>query len=286
VPASSTGIDFERHGEGEPLLLVHGTGGSRQHWRPIVGRMVAERDVLLVDLPGHGQSALPPAGVEPTPPGYAPLLAGLLDELGLGSAHVAGNSVGGWTALELAKLGRARSVVALAPAGLWPKRSPWSSVTQLWVQNRLGRLTAPLVPRVMGSEVGRTLFLRGAVAKPRQVPPQDAIELATTFARTPGFDEHLAATRRTRFQGGQDIDVAVTIAWGEREHLIPGQARRREELPPHTRWVELPGCGHVPTWDDPDLVARTILEGTAEVGDPGLEPGTSSLSEKRSNRLS
>jgi pimeloyl-ACP methyl ester carboxylesterase len=278
MPTSATGIAFDRVGEGEPLLLLHGTGGARCHWRPVVDRLARARHVMVVDLPGHGESALPPDDVEPTPGGYAPLMARFLDELEVSSAHVAGNSVGGWTALELAKLGRARSVVAFAPAGLWAKRSPWSSVGQLWTQNRLGRLTAPLVPPVMGSELGRVLALRGTVGKPRRVPPDDAVELATAFARTPGFDPHLAATRRDRFRDGQDIHVPVTVAWGEREHLIPRKARRREELPPQTRFVDLPGCGHVPMWDDPDLVARTILEGTTEVGDPGLEPGTSSLS--------
>jgi len=59
--------------------------------------------------------------------------------------------------------------------------------------------------------------------------------------------------------------VPVTIAWGEKERLIPMKARMRDELPPHTRFVDLPGCGHLPMWDDPDLVARTILEGVVPV---------------------
>ena len=281
MPATSPGIDFERRGDGAPLLLLHGTGGSRSVWRPVVDGLADRRELLLVDLPGHGRSAPPPSGVPHSPLGYAPLLARLLDELDLASAHVAGNSVGGWTALELAKLGRARSVVAFGPAGLWPKRSPWSSIAQLWAQHQLGRLTAPAVPPVMRSPVGRTLFLGGTVAKPRRVPPEDAIELATTFARTPAFTEHLNATRRERFRDGQEIRVPVTVAWSERERLIPRKGRGRDELPAHTRWIHLPGCGHIPMWDDPDLVARTILEGTEEVGGAGLEPGTSSLSERR-----
>jgi pimeloyl-ACP methyl ester carboxylesterase len=58
----------------------------------------------------------------------------------------------------------------------------------------------------------------------------------------------------------------VTVAWGERERWIPAKARRRDELPGQTRWVELSGCGHLPMWDDPDLIARTILEGTSQPG--------------------
>jgi pimeloyl-ACP methyl ester carboxylesterase len=258
--AQAVGVAFERHGAGEPLLLIHGTGGSRSHWRPIVDLLAPNRELLLVDLPGHGESAPPPPGTPHTPIGYARVLALLLDELEIESVHAGGNSVGGWTALELAKLGRARSVVALAPAGLWAKRDPWRCVAQLWLQHKLGRVFAPLVPPLMRSRLGRTLLLSGTVAKPGQVPADAAIELVTTYAATSTFDAHLAGTRRERFRDGQGIQVPVTVAWGERERLIPRSARRRHELPAHTRFLELPECGHIPMWDDPGLVARIMLE--------------------------
>jgi len=264
----ASGVAFERRGAGEPLLLIHGTGGSRAHWTPVVDLLAAERELVLVDLPGHGESDPPPEGIPHTPIGYARLLAELLDELGLDTAHVAGNSVGGWSALELAKLGRARSVAAIAPAGLWAKRDPWRCSLQLSSQYRLGRLFAPLVPSLMRSDRGRTLLLRGTTAKPRQVPAEAAIEMATTYARTPSFRAHLAATRRERFRDGQDIDVPVVIAWGDKDRLIPAKARRRNELPPHARFITLPGCGHSPMWDAPELVARTILEGAAHTQHP------------------
>jgi pimeloyl-ACP methyl ester carboxylesterase len=257
----AVGVAFDRCGTGEPLVLIHGTGGSRSHWRPLVDLLAPHRELLLVDLPGHGESEPPPAGVPHTPIGYARVLAQLLDVLAIESAHAAGNSVGAWTALELAKLGRARSVVAIAPAGLWAKRDPWRCTLQLWSQHRLGRLFAPLVPRIMATGLGRTMLLKGTLAKPRRIPPDAAIEMATTYARTATFDTHLAATRRERFRDGHDIDVPVTVAWGDHERLIPAKARRRDELPTHTRFVTLPHCGHTPMWDDPQLVARTILEG-------------------------
>jgi pimeloyl-ACP methyl ester carboxylesterase len=259
----ATGIAFERRGTGEPLLLVHGTGGSRAHWNPVVELLEAHRELLLVDLPGHGESDSPPAGTPHTPIGYAARLAVLLDELGIDSAHAAGNSVGGWTALELAKLGRARSVVAIAPAGLWPKRDPWRCSAQLWTQHKLGRIFRRVTPTLMRSDLGRTMLMRGTVAKPRQMPAEAAIEMAETYARTPTFDEHLSATRRERFKDGHGIDVPVTVAWGDKERLIPAKARLRNELPARTRYVTLANCGHSPMWDDPELVARTILEGSA-----------------------
>jgi pimeloyl-ACP methyl ester carboxylesterase len=261
MKSESGGIAYERIGAGEPLLLLHGTGGSRAHWKPLVDLLSPRRELLLVDLPGHGESDLPPEGVPPTPIGYAQLLAGLLDELGIDRVDAAGNSVGGWTALELAKLGRARAVVAINPAGLWQGRAPRSSMAQLKSQYRMGRAFAPLTPRLLRSSAGRTALLKGTMAKPQQVPPEEAIELTRTFNRTPGFKEHLAAVRDARFEGGGAIDVPVTVAWGEKDRLIPAKARRRDELPEHAQIVDLPDCGHVPMWDDPELVARTILDG-------------------------
>lgn len=261
------GIAVEQLGTGQPLLLIHGTGGTHHHWRPLVDHLRGERTLFLVDLPGHGKSPSPLPGLPHNPIGYARALATMLDELDLERVHCAGNSVGGWTALELAKLGRANSVVAIAPAGLWPKRDPWRCTLQLWAQYELGRVFAPLTRSAMRNEAGRSILLRGTVAKPRQMPADAAVEMAAEFARTPDFRAHLASTRRARFAGGRDLNLPITIAWGEKERLIPRKARRMDELPDQTRVVILPGCGHSPMWDDPELVSATVLSG--EVGKEG-----------------
>ena len=65
------------------------------------------------------------------------------------------------------------------------------------------------------------------------MPAEAAIEIASAYAATPTFDAHLAATRKTRFRDGRDIAVPVTVAWGEKEKLIPAKARLGDELPAH-----------------------------------------------------
>ena len=130
----------------------------------------------------------------------------------------------------------------------------------------------------MRSDLGRTLLLRNTMARPGQIPADAAIEMATTFAQTPTFDAHLAATRRERFRDGAAIDVPVTVAWGDKERLIPAKARRRDQLPEHTRFVTLRGCGHTPMWDDPQLVARTILDGGRPTASPAKRATTPSTS--------
>jgi pimeloyl-ACP methyl ester carboxylesterase len=258
----AAGIAYERAGSGEPLLVLHGTGGSRRHWDPVQAKLAAHHDLIAVDLPGHGESDPPLDDGDHTPLGYAAALTALLDELGVDAPHIAGDSAGGWTALEMAKLGRARSVVAIAPAGLWRRRDPWRSSLRLWGMYRLGRLTAPLTRRALRSEAGRVRLLRGTVAKPLNLSEEEARGLIETYNSTPTFTRHLAQTRRARFRDGADIQVPVTVAWGEDEHLIPPRARRTDELPSHAKTVTLSGCGHIPFWDDPDQVAGMILETT------------------------
>ena len=264
----AAGIAYERVGEGEPLLLLHGTGGSRRHWAPVRPRLAERHELLAVDLPGHGDSDPPPDDGDHTPVGYAATLARFLDEIGIGAVHIAGDSVGGWTALEMAKLGRARSVVAIAPAGLWRRRDPWRCSLKLWGMYRLGRALGPLTERALRSEAGRTRLLRDTVAKPLNLSAEEARDLIETYNGTPSFTKHLAQTRRARFRDGTTIRMPVTVAWGDEERLIPAKARRQDELPPDTKTVTLSGCGHVPFWDDPEQLARVILETTSIAAAP------------------
>jgi pimeloyl-ACP methyl ester carboxylesterase len=256
----TNGIALECRGRGEPLLLIHGTGGARFHWDPVAARLAESKRLLLVDLPGHGRSEPLRQGLPRTPEGYAAVLAETLTELGVQTVDICGHSAGAWTALELAKLGRARSVVAIAPAGMWPKRDPWSHLIGLAAQHVLGRAFAPLTPRLLRSRRMRTIVMQRSFARPGQLDPLAAIELAQTLARTRGLLTHLRHTRRTRFRDGRDLSIPVTVAWGDTERLIPTRARLRDELPADARFVTLRECGHMAVWDDPDRVSELVLD--------------------------
>jgi pimeloyl-ACP methyl ester carboxylesterase len=254
-------VAVERTGDGDPpLLLIHGTGGTRGNWGPVRDLLAARYSLLLVDLPGHGESPAP-EGAPSNPIGYAGILADVLDDLDHRSVHIAGNSVGGWTALELAKLGRARSVVAIAPAGLWRSRNSRAAKMKLRTQYLLGRRVGRIAPRLMRNPAVRSLLLRGAMAHPRRIPASAAAAMAAEYAATPDFEAHLEATSAERFRDGKRIRCPVTIAWGEDERLIPKRSRLLDELPHQARVVTLSGCGHIPMWDDPELVASTIVRG-------------------------
>src|SRR3954452_9783100 len=137
-------LAFDRAGQGEPILLLHGHGLSRRSWDPVITALSAERDVIAVDLPGHGESPLQPRGRGWTPADLAVAVAQLLDQLGLDRVHVAGNSIGGWVALELGRLGRAETVTALSPGGLWGRWAP----VQIRTTMRQARLNARIIRRL------------------------------------------------------------------------------------------------------------------------------------------
>jgi pimeloyl-ACP methyl ester carboxylesterase len=117
-------------------------------------------------------------------------------------------------------------------------------------------------PGVLTSRLGRKVLLSRIYGRPERIPAEEVLKATATMRSTQGFDEHLRATSHNRFAGRQGIDVPVTIAYGERDRLVPKRARRGQELPANAGWITLPACGHVPTWDDPELIAKTILEGT------------------------
>ncbi len=267
--AHASRLAYDRSGRGEPLVLLHGQGFSRRSFDPVVPALAVRRDVIAVDLPGHGGSPRQPKGAGNAPRDLAVAVAELLDELELPTVHVVGNSVGGWVALELAKLGRARTVTALAPAGLWRRSAP------LHIRGgmRLARLNAKVVrrlfPNAPRTRIGRALAASQVSGHPIRMPYEPARDAVHAMAAAPGFRETLRALEKDRFSGGGAITVPVTVAFGTRDRvLLPGVARRRDELPEQTRWVRLRGCGHVPMIDDPAATADLLLRGS----DPHTAP--------------
>ena len=256
-------LNYHRQGAGEPLLLVHGIGSRWQVWLPVLERLAAEHDVIAVDLPGFGASLPSPPGTPPGIPSLADALESFLDDLGIDTAHIGGNSLGGWLALELAKRGRARSATAFSPAGFYNDRERAFARTSLWLSARVTRLLASHAELVLASAIGRTALLGQLVGRPWEVPVQTAVEDLRAFAAAPSFDATLAAISRERFRDGEAIDVPVAIAWGQRDFLlIPRQGPRAVRAIPGAQLVTLRGCGHVPTYDDPRLVAEVLLAGS------------------------
>ncbi|MFE3000242.1 alpha/beta fold hydrolase [Nocardia sp. NPDC059246] len=251
-----------RAGSGEPLLLIHGFALNWQAWGSVIDELATEFEVLAPTLPGHWGG---PGSQQPcTVAGFADFLEELMDDIGWRDAHLAGNSLGGWLALELAARGRGRSVTAIAPAGLW---HPDSRAAALVRRKFLGfsRVAPaarfarhPLVPNV-----ARRALMRPLVDRPDRVSPDlmaAAIEAPShcgcfdTVANDSESATAAAALQRTR--------VPAAVLFCERDRVIPPEHYGRHivrELPA-VATKTLPGVGHVPMLEAADLVAGEIRD--------------------------
>jgi pimeloyl-ACP methyl ester carboxylesterase len=258
-------LAYDRQGSGPPLLLVHGIGSRRGVWDPVVPLLSAERETIALDLPGFGDSPPLPAGVEPTVDALTDAVAGLARELGLERPHVAGNSLGGGIALELARRGAVASATALSPIGFWSDPERAYGAATLRFSRFMARHAGQALQRMVGSPAGRTIALGTYYGHPLRRDAAAARADLENLGRSPGFEATLPCTRRHRFHDGEQLrGVPVTIGWGTRDRLlIPKQAERARAALPSARHVPLPGCGHIPMSDDPEGVATLILEASA-----------------------
>jgi pimeloyl-ACP methyl ester carboxylesterase len=257
LPPGALPLNSIRRGSGEPLVLLHGIGGELCVWEPVIPALAREREVIAMDLPGFGASPTLVEG-DPTPAALAAAVARTLDALGLSYVHVAGNSLGAWIALELARAGRARSVVGICPAGLWSAPLIAGHSSRRGSVRHLVRGLGPALHVAMRSRRVRSAVLAPFTAHPERVPYEAAWRMVHSYGRATAYAQTNLAMRRTYFQNPEEITVPVTLAFGERDRLvapvdIPGYAT-----------VNLPDCGHIPMWDHPELIAQVLLDGSSE----------------------
>ena len=254
------GLDLHRGGSGEPLVLVHGIGHTWRGWKPMLPLLERSFDVLAPDLPGFGHSAPLPADQPPTAEVLADAVEREMDAAGFQTAHVAGNSLGGWISLELARRGRARTVTAISPAGLaLPRELAWGRALLLGM--RWAARTAPAPEPIMRNPVGRTLFAGPALGKPWRADPADMVEQAELFGNAPGMLPTFEALEGRQPLGLTTLDVPVLLLWGTKDLiLLPRQGRRFERLIPGAELRYLKGLGHTPMSDDPEQLTSAIEE--------------------------
>lgn len=256
-----------RAGQGEPLVLVHGFTATWRCWHPVLADLVPRFEVIAPTL--HGHDGGPPA---PDGPAHSISEAGdhfesLLDELGVTTAHFAGNSMGGALSLEMAKRGRARSVVAISPGGGWEENDHAEAmrIIKWFARNqKLARATERQTARVMRRPGMRRFALRDVMTRGDQVPYEDAVALARSSIRCAVVDDVFETIRSgsARVLDLDRIACPVLIAWGDRDRILPmakHAGRFRREIP-GAEFRVLPGVGHTPMWDAPGAIAAMIAD--------------------------
>jgi pimeloyl-ACP methyl ester carboxylesterase len=256
----SISINHHREGSGEPVVLLHGIGHHWQAWRPVIPLLADEFDVLACDTPGFGASPALPRGIEPTIPAYADAFEWFFAELGLRRPHVAGNSMGGAIALELARRRAIRSATAFSPAGFWTAAERRYCQLSLGLLGKVPQPLRPLLERLARTRSGRIALFRQTFGFPERLPAEEAVATLRDGWASPSFASTLEAFRHYSFQGPEQLrSVPVTIAWGNRDRLLPyrTQAARARRMLPDADHVTL-GAGHVPFYDDPAAAAAVI----------------------------
>jgi pimeloyl-ACP methyl ester carboxylesterase len=251
-------IVYERRGRGSPLVLLHGIGHRWQAWEPVLDLLAVRHDVIAVDLPGFGASPLIPDR-EYTMPAAVDIAAEMFADLGLDRPHVAGNSLGGVLAIELASRGLVSSATALAPAGFWTPRDRAWALGMLTLLRMSGRAPAGLRSVVLRQRIIRLLCAGLLFGRPSRLTAEMMLADLDCFVSSPGFDLVARAGRRYVYANPAP-QVPVTVVWGRRDRILwPRQARRAAQLLPDAHHVMLPGCGHIPMGDAPDRVADLII---------------------------
>jgi pimeloyl-ACP methyl ester carboxylesterase len=260
-------FNYVRRGTGKPLLLIHGIGGSWRSWQTILDDLAFERDVIAVDLPGHGGT--PALQGETTIATLADAVTGFLDENNLTGVDAAGSSMGARLVLELARRGGVLgAVVSLNPGGFWLGWQVPYFYHSINLSIKLVRALQPVMPQIANSTIGRSLLLAQFSARPWRLSPKIVLDEMQSFAESPVFDELLYNLAYSEEQKGAprgSIKHPLIIGWGRRDLVtLPSQSKLALQKFPDAQLYWFDRCGHFPQWDQPEETVRLILDGTSQ----------------------
>jgi pimeloyl-ACP methyl ester carboxylesterase len=266
-------------GSGPPVVFIHGLSGSWQNWLEQLPVFARDRRVITFDLPGFGASQMPREKI--TIRGYGHFVDALLDELGVSSAAVVGNSMGGFIGIELAIRfpERVERLVLVSAAGLSIEylRNERALAVLGAIENRLAAYSGWLASRsdALARRPGARRMIFGIVAKRPDRLPGPLVAEQVRGSGKPGFLPALDALTdypiRDRLG---EIACPTLIVWGAEDKLVP--ARDADEFArriPNSRKVVWPETGHVAMLERPEAFNALVQAFLAE--EPGERVGAS-----------
>ena len=256
-----------RGGSGPPLVCLHGFTGTWRTWELVLPMLERHHDVLAPTLLGHAGG--PPLEGAVGDHVIADAVERAMNDAGFATAHIVGNSLGGYVALQLAARGRADSVVALAPAGGWARgdESYKETVAHFATIQEQMKAAAPNAAALLATAQGRRQATQSITTNFEHIPVDlIAHQMLGTASCRDALPMIEYAIREGYTLDAAKITCPVRIVWGTDDRLLPWPttaARFRDDWLPHADWVELDGIGHCPQLDIPLETAQLILGFTA-----------------------
>ena len=246
-------------GSGEPVVLIHGLGSAATAWKPIVPKLEKKFKVITLDLPGHGNADwVDHRSLEPEV--LAKLVFDLMDENGLERINLVGNSLGGWVALEMAamKPERVKSLVGLAPAGLW--HNPATTRSRYAFSKVMADTFKGVAPSLLKVGVVRKIGFEPFSPKWRELDLEICVDAVVALGNCHGYYHTWDAMLHHKFDKQIPMSVPTTIIFGDSDWTLPVEnSQERSLAPAHCKWLVLSACGHAPMWDRPDEVVSEIF---------------------------
>jgi pimeloyl-ACP methyl ester carboxylesterase len=262
----STFTPSHRGGSGPPLVCVHGFTDTWRTWELVLPSLERQHDVLAPTMLGHAGG--PEIDGEISDALLVDAVERAMDEAGFDTAHIVGNSLGGYVALHLAERGRALSVVALAPAGGWARRdeSRGQSLVYFATMQEQVKAALPHADSILSTIKGRRRVTEFTTSSFEHIPV-DLLAHQMRGVAECAVGPLIDLGRRDGWSlEPERITCPVRIVWGTADRILEwpaAGARYRQEWLPNADWIELEGVGHCPQLDVPLETAELILGFTA-----------------------
>jgi pimeloyl-ACP methyl ester carboxylesterase len=253
-------------GAGEPILLLHPFMMSQNVWKAVAPQLAetGRYEVFAPTMASHNGGPRGPFFLDSR--ALADHVEHQLDELGWPTAHIVGNSLGGWVAFELERRGRARTLTAIAPAGGWSRYTPakFEIVFKFLAGLPLWLLTRTLGPRVLSLPFSRRLAYLPISASPEGLSEIDLLDIIDDVSHCPAYYQLLAkALMLPGLLELAETRAPTHLVICEKDRVVPTPRFTRhftDRLPRDTQVTTLDGVGHIPMFEAPGSISELIVD--------------------------
>jgi pimeloyl-ACP methyl ester carboxylesterase len=250
---------FSKRPELPALVLVHGLGSAGTIWKTLHPGLEDSFTIYPIDLPGHGSAPLGDEELDPQALARS-IVKTIVSDHGVDNFHVAGNSLGGWIALEMAAQfpDHVKSVTALAPAGLWHE-GPKQKLPPSLLARILAKISQYFLRLAYNLPPLKALGYKKITHLWRELSFESCKDSVIAMARSIGYHPTWRALRFKKFESHISENIPVSIVFGDYDLTLPEpRAQVREVAPKHSRWIVVDNCAHVIMWNYPKLTVDLI----------------------------